>query len=719
MADPEASKFQQQFISGIAEEFSLRRVPTDSELASPKFTLSGWIAQNGGAEAQIFAKLARRFRLPYLPSAAIPPEPLADLVRILPLDLGLGARTAQPWLLIDCLGARPVLAHYAPACDDLQGFPPSVCHRVMISPKDYDTIWTGSPPQKQTPGTRAEISDKEYVAAAQSAAPETYVLEDGQRIPCAEVIAEIERLGMSFVPLSHLGRLSASDLESIGSVTDQTMAQHDAVCYAALQNHYFGLAPTLVEGPLQDTLRQLDSSEGERRWVTLAWAPKSFIFSRRLGLGDGGEGGAGQSFAARLQKGELLITPLSMAEFEAEQTALTDPVAALQWMLYRAVQDNASDIHIEQDGGQARVRFRVDGDLYELTRLPLATLSVLTNLIKTACRLPLGTKHRILDGRFTIRLPARNSHLECRVSIIPQPEHDATVIRISQRSITRFTAESLSFGPSHNKILGAAMRQNRGMIVITGPTGCGKSTTLYTLLSSARSPKTNIITIENPIEVALDGIRQFATAEDQGFTFAEIFRGVLRQDPDKVMVGEMRDNDSADIAVRAALTGHLVLTTLHTNDALGVIPRMLSMGIDPAQLADALLLIQAQRLAPRLCSHCYEEYQPTKRELDALAAAQMPAPEGLLVRRASAAGCDRCHHRGTQGQQVIMEVFPVTQALSSLIRRQASYVELTDYTRERHWRTLYRDALDYYVRGVISFEEAVSHTADFDPDGEG
>lgn len=700
-----------RFLRDVVSEFGLRRFPRADELESPTFSASNWLAQQGVPEPQLYARLCRKNRLPYLPSFAVPDAPSVDLISLLSPVLPLGARTAQPWLMIDVVGHRPVMAHYDPSSPDNQGVPLGSCFRVLITPRDYDKVIASSPPRAASL-PQHPVSDAEFSEHASAVAPTHYTLEDGSSVPCADILAQIDNQGLAFIPLVKFPVLTEAQLEGIGEIVDQKARDHEALCYSVLKNHYFALAATNVNGPLQDILRQLDDSEAiERRWVTTAWAPSGFILSRR---GNRGGNGPASLFEASLQAGELLINPGSFDGFRAESNTV-DPGALLQWIFFKATQDKASDLHIEGDAGQTRVRMRIDGDLCDLVRLPTALLPVLTNLIKTACRLPLGTRHKILDGRFTIRHAQKNSAMECRVSIIPQPEFEATVIRFSHRSVTQFSADALHFEEHHHRLLSAAMGMGRGMIAITGPTGSGKSTTLYTMLSEARSGKSNIVTIENPIEVQLDGIRQFATADDQGFTFNEIFKGVLRQDPDKIMVGEMRDRDSAEIAVRAALTGHLLITTLHTNDALGVIPRMISMGIDPAQLADALLLLQAQRLVAKLCPDCSEEYTITSREADLLRAEKIPVSPDLRVRRQSVSGCEKCRHRGTHGQQVIMEVFPVNRALSEMIRNEAPYGDMLAYVQSRGWRTLYQHALSLFVRQVISIEEARNHVADFDP----
>ncbi len=701
-------EFLGEFLILLVGLLDLRRGPSDEELADPAFDLSAWLSGFGVSESQMHAALCRRARIPFVPGTLLPHRAPIDFAKL--QSIGIGARTPNPWLIIDAVDWKPVVAHFAPNCTDFQGFEPGNVFRVLISVRDYQRRLAEVPPVLAATDSRPPTFD-EYRTTVAPLCQSMYGLEGGEQFPAAEILRVLSTQHMNFIPLSRLTRVPESVAKAVGAPTEELFQRYDALCYSLQRNHYFAVAPTGTEGPLQDQLRQLATEAGDRKWVTLAWAPKDFV---RLRMSVVSMDSIMEAFDTQLKAGELVITH-TVEGIRAEQAAAGDPKALLQWLFLRAVQENASDLHLEADGEtHGIVRARVDGDLVELVRIPLATLSAITSLIKQACRLPLGTKNRILDGNFTTR-PPRGVAVECRVSIIPQPNQEATVIRLAIRSVTNFDTVALGMRPMHNFLFREAMKNNRGLIVITGPTGCGKSTTLYTLLNENKSKRINTITIENPIEVKQGGIRQFATVEDQEFGFAQVFRGCLRQDPDVIMVGEMRDRESAEIAVRAALTGHLVLTTLHTRDALGVVFQLFSLGIDPAQLAEALVVLQAQRLATRLCPGCSEEYTLTSREEAVLKRECIAIPPNFRPRRQSPTGCSKCRERGTIGQQVVMEAFPVTRQLGDLIRARAAYSAMADYVRERKWPTLFHDALKLYARNIISFEEALLHTADFDP----
>jgi type IV pilus assembly protein PilB len=390
-----------------------------------------------------------------------------------------------------------------------------------------------------------------------------------------------------------------------------------------------------------------------------------------------------------------------------ELTAKDSPVVKLvNMMIYQAVKSRASDIHIEPYDKQLRVRYRLDGKLREVLSPPKRLLNAITSRIKIMSELDIAERRIPQDGKFKLLIEGR--HIDFRVSILPTIHGEKTVIRILDTSNLSYNLEELGFEPKCLSDLREASRAPYGMIIITGPTGSGKSTTLYSIIREIMSETTNIVTVEDPVEYQMDGVNQVQVNVKQGLTFAGALRSILRQDPNVILVGEIRDMETMDIAVKAALTGHLVLTTLHTNDAAQAILRMVDMGVDPFMVAAATLLFSAQRLARKLCPYCKQKVErlPPKEELLRVGFKESEL-ENLTIFKAT--GCNRCNDTGYKGRMALLETLVVNDEIERMIVDGASVADIKKTAIEKYGMiTVRRAGLLKVMAGLTSLEEVLS-----------
>ncbi len=381
-------------------------------------------------------------------------------------------------------------------------------------------------------------------------------------------------------------------------------------------------------------------------------------------------------------------------------------VRFLQKLLLDAIGDGASDLHFEPYEKFYRVRFRVDGILREVTQPPLAIKERLVTRIKVLSKLDIAEKRVPQDGRMKLALSAQRA-IDFRVSTLPTLFGEKVVVRILDPSQAKMGIESLGYEPEQKAILLDAIRRPYGMVLVTGPTGSGKTVSLYTCLNILNQPGVNISTAEDPAEIQIAGLNQVNVNEKAGLTFANAMRAFLRQDPDIIMVGEIRDLETADIAVKAAQTGHMVMSTVHTNDAPSTLTRLANMGVPPFNIASSVILITAQRLARRLCT-CKE---PADLGQDALLAAGFAAADmdGSWMPY-KAVGCDRCKGSGYKGRIGIYEVMPVTEAIQHLILKNASSIEIAEQAQREGVKNLRQSGLLKVKQGVTSLEEVLGCT---------
>jgi type IV pilus assembly protein PilB len=371
-------------------------------------------------------------------------------------------------------------------------------------------------------------------------------------------------------------------------------------------------------------------------------------------------------------------------------------------MLVQAIKDRASDIHIEPFEKQLRLRYRVDGVLYDSTAPPKGLQPAIASRIKIMANLDIAERRLPQDGRFRIKLAGRE--VDLRVSILPTIHGEKIVMRVLDKGNLNMNLESLGLAPDELQKFKNAIDAPHGMILMTGPTGSGKTSTLYAVLTQLNTSDVNIVTVEDPVEYQMLGVNQVQVKPEVGLTFAGGLRSILRQDPDIVMVGEIRDSETADIAVKAALTGHLVLSTLHTNDAPGAIARLVDMGIEPFLVSSSVLMVCAQRLLRKTCPHCKEAFKVPADVIMRLSLSQEEAAANTYYR---GRGCSRCKDTGFLGRMAILEVLAVTNALREQILHDTSAKALKDLALKEGLKTLRMSGLEKAKAGLTSLDEVL------------
>jgi type IV pilus assembly protein PilB len=374
-------------------------------------------------------------------------------------------------------------------------------------------------------------------------------------------------------------------------------------------------------------------------------------------------------------------------------------------IIYQAIKTKASDIHVEPFEKRVLVRYRVDGNLQEAMEPPKRLQSAIASRLKIMSSLDIAEKRKPQDGKFQVKAEGRQ--IDFRVSTLPTVHGEKVVMRILDASNLALDLGSLGFEAKALADFRSAIAAPYGMILVTGPTGSGKTTTLYSAVKEIMEPESNFVTVEDPVEYQLEGINQVQVNVKSGLTFSAALRSILRQDPDVVMVGEIRDTETIEIAVKAALTGHLVLSTLHTNDAAGTITRMLDMGVDPFMVASSTLLVSAQRLIRRICPHCRESYKCTPDRMRQLGYLDEEIDKKPDVFRAK--GCARCS-QGYAGRFAILETLPMTEEIKRMVVDGHSSIEIRGKAIELGMITLRRAALLNAMRGNTSIEEVLRVT---------
>ena len=390
---------------------------------------------------------------------------------------------------------------------------------------------------------------------------------------------------------------------------------------------------------------------------------------------------------------------ISVGENDAPVIRLVDQIIA------RAVQNRASDIHFEPEEKTMRIRTRIDGVLYQDVLVPRSMQSPVSARLKIMANLDVAEQRVPQDGRSTVYVGRREINL--RVSSLPTSHGENIVVRILDPGSQVLTLQALGLAEEDIQLFREAVHRPYGVILVTGPTGSGKSTTLYAVLKEVSSMRVSTFTLEDPIEYRMPLIRQTQIKEDVGLTFSTGLRALLRQDPDIILVGETRDTETAELMVRAALTGHLVFSTLHTNDAAGAIPRLVDMGVEPYLLPASLIGVLAQRLVRSICGRCKEPLNNPQQTFQEL---KLEPPAGLPVHLWRGAGCAECKGSGYKGRKGIFELMMLDERFHEPIVRRASAQEYFRLAREKGMRTMFEDGLRKVVQGVTSLEELMEAT---------
>ena len=417
---------------------------------------------------------------------------------------------------------------------------------------------------------------------------------------------------------------------------------------------------------------------------------------------------AATDFAAptgpQLQNFEQLVSLSGSGELDASDKPI---VQAVDYLLRYAYDNRASDIHIEPKRDSTVVRLRIDGVLHPVYTLPTGVHPPIVSRVKMLSRIDISEKRRPQDGRIKTERDGRE--IELRVSTLPTAFGEKVVIRIFDPETLVQDIAQLGFDEDEKGHFESWIDEPHGLILVTGPTGSGKTTTLYSALKALAGPEVNVTTIEDPIEMVWDGFNQVQVQPKIDLDFANALRHILRQDPDVIMVGEIRDAETAENAIQAALTGHLVLSTLHTNDAVGAVSRMKDLGVPPFLLSSCLLGVMAQRLLRRVCSRCAVEHNLTQDELLALGAPLPLLPGGVQILQG--AGCVHCRGTGYYGRTGVFEIMPVTLEIREAIARGANTPELVQLARKAGMRTLREAAVRKLASGQTAFAEVVRMTA--------
>ncbi len=428
---------------------------------------------------------------------------------------------------------------------------------------------------------------------------------------------------------------------------------------------------------------------------------------RRMVSTEGIDDALRQDFGLSVGSATALDESVDLQEL---RTQAADPpvVKVVNYVLNRAAADGASDIHVEAYEDRTRVRYRIDGLLFDLLEVPRSLHLAVVSRVKIISRLDIAERRLPQDGSFASNIGGRE--IDFRVSTLPTIHGEKVVLRLLEKEavVQHYTLESLGFDPDQLELFMRGIRRPWGMVLLTGPTGSGKSTTLHTAIKAIKSPRKNIVTVEDPVEYRQPGIQQVQVKSEIGFDFARSLRSILRQDPDIIMVGEIRDAETAQIAVRAALTGHLVLSTLHTNDAISTLVRLINIGVEPFLVATAVNVAAAQRLVKKICKHCKEAYRPGSEEIALFAPG--PAPE-MLYR---GSGCKQCRNIGYSGRMALYEVFWVNAQVRRMIIDNVDADQVRKYAADSGMVTLREAGFRRVIAGQTTLDEIMAVVADQD-----
>src|SRR3990167_4714783 len=522
--------------------------------------------------------------------------------------------------------------------------------------------------------------------------------------------AKAEVLGLPFVDLAE-GQMPPETMQLLPQETIETYH----VLPLGLDGNSLVVAPLDTQDlRASQALEFLASGRGFK--LRLVVAPQGQIRKLlKLGAGVGAEveTALAQVAEKKVKKGEEEGLEKEVAGLQ--EVIKGAPVARMLTTVMRnAVDQNASDIHIEPFGGESRIRYRVDGVLRTVLTLPQTVHPALIARVKVLANLKLDETRVPQDGRITQAFGGRK--IDFRISSLPVVDNEKVVMRILDTSVGAPTLENLGYRPEHVAIVKDEIRKAHGLFLVTGPTGSGKSTTLFACLNMLNSEGVNISTLEDPVEYFIPGVNQSQIRPEIGYTFASGLRSLLRQDPNVIMVGEIRDGETGELAVHAALTGHLIFSTIHTNDAFGVIPRLIDLNVEPFLLSATLNMVIAQRLARKICSDCKssvsvpkELEQTVRKHLDGIPPAYLPpgvSPKGeLTFMRGS--GCDACGHSGYSGRLSVAEILQVTDTLRNIILEKFKPEDIHREAERQGMLTLMQDGILKALAGLTTFEEVL------------
>ncbi len=410
------------------------------------------------------------------------------------------------------------------------------------------------------------------------------------------------------------------------------------------------------------------------------------------------------------ESGEMEIAVGEKLDLDKISSGMVISIKLVNAILKQAISERASDIHLELFDERVSLRFRIDGALHERTSPAKDNVAAIISRIKILSKLDISEKRLPQDGSFDIKF--QNRSIEIRVSVCPAVYGEKMVMRILDKGTSELNIDRLGFEDEQKKIFLDAAKSPHGLIFLTGPTGCGKTTTLNAVLNTIKTPELNFMTLEDPVEYKLAGVSQVQVKPQIGLTFAAGLRSFLRQDPDVILVGEVRDNETAEACLKAALTGHLVLSTLHTNDALGAVPRLIDMGMEPFLLSSSLEVVAAQRLVRILCPHCKVQYNPSDEILDKVIAETpgLKKEQRNVWKFYKAASCEKCSDTGYLGRKAVYEVYRITEDMRDIIYKTQDLTELRKHNEKSGIWNLRASAWNKFIKGEITEDEVLKVT---------
>jgi len=632
----------------------------------------------------------------------------------------------EPWLPIGNVGPLIICGHYNPTATDTWDIPGAFMIRALLSQRQYreyrgalDERISARPlsPQRPHPapkplekGCTPDIALKwllnEYPFREEEKALLTDALETLSGVGASHVI-QAKSLPPGFgAALRHLctgDHVFQASLAPRQSAFPESLLEKHAVFPLFVGERTVHLLSSQKEiFPFED--EWLSSNDDNREFHAVLADKESIVRIINRDRSTAAATGADAAAGDLTESGAANVVDIDPQEAERTNPASINTTAeqALHWVLNRSITGRASDLHIEKYYNMARFRARIDGDLVTLFSAPEEMLPRYISLIKNYSNMG-QERQGAQDGRFSLRLGKRR--VDCRVSAIPcRKDQQKITIRYLEKESGVRKLSDLNLSKRTLDLLQAAMSRDQGLILITGPTGSGKTTTLYALLNSVNSENLNIQTIEDPIEYEIEGLNQTQTDPVHNIDFAQGLRRLMRADPDIILIGECRDEETASAAVNAALTGHLVLTTLHANDCLRAVSRFISMGVPPYLLADSLALSQAQRLVRRLCAQCKRMMPVTQAQRHIFEANHVPLPADIN-HVYEACGCPDCRETGYRGRIALMEVCPVGNELADLISINAPQGDMRKIAAAQGLRTLYQEGLQQVIEGNTTFEE--------------
>ncbi|HPA14222.1 MAG TPA: type II secretion system ATPase GspE [Desulfobacterales bacterium] len=477
------------------------------------------------------------------------------------------------------------------------------------------------------------------------------------------------------------------------SSTQKEEGSHPAGCTIAVHD------PSLFQ-PLDDLVRILELKEYQ-----IVLSTKSSIISAINIAYDLSRDSAEQLVQDMEENGTSIISKIDDTADLLDDTSDAPIIKLVNHIISQSVKADASDIHIEPYQNNFKVRYRVDGILYDLLTPPKWIQPALISRIKVMAKLNIAEKRLPQDGRLDVKIGDHT--IDVRVSTLPTTFGERVVLRLLNKTNTLFQLSDLGLSSEKLELFEHLVQSPNGIILVTGPTGSGKTTTLYAILSSINTPDINIITIEDPVEYQIKGISQIQVNPKINLTFARGLRSIVRQDPDVILVGEIRDQETAEIAVQSALTGHLVFSTLHTNDSASAITRLVDIGVEPFLISSSVLAVVAQRLVRMLCSNCKQPYIPDDIALKSLGITLDQTKSRNLFK---AKGCEKCFHSGYRGRIGIFEIMLLDPSLKSLILKTFDSQQIKEAARKKNMVTLRQDGIEKVLQGLTTIEEVIRVT---------